>query len=654
MLRFMRASARLVISVAIVLVPPAVVLWWWQRTGWNLPDRATFDAWVAEPMNEVSLVAIIAVPALALWLLLVATAMASLIQFFRQLQARLRRMTLPTTAQATATSLAGAAVFGVPATSYTTTATDVVPGTPDQPLTSAHQHLTPPSQDDRAGAVEPGGVTLPDGSWLPPQTAQAVTLAATLGWLRHRRDYRPSPDQARDDLSQLPASVAAIQQQAPAAPDAPTGSAALLPAHLPAGGIGLSGAGAADAARGILITALLTPATTHVITTTAMMTTLLDRPATPSTALDGLHLAADLDAALEHLAVARTTNHQRQILIADAPPPGLLAERLHQVMHASGHTAVLPGIWTQGPNHIINADGTTAPPNGRWCVLSPLVAVDLYTVAVHARGQLASPVSRTARVDLVRTGPSRSRHSPAPHAPRAALRLTVLGSPELTWHGTPVGLRRAAAQQALVLLAVHHPDGVSTRQLSTTLWPAESAHATTNRVYTTISELRRTLNTHTGTSVVHRDKDRYHLNPDHIDVDLWHLRHALRGLNGIPQPDHHSDGQRLIELYTGELGGDRDWPWITAHRDNLRRHVLDALIVVADAAGPADELAILEQALTVDDCNETIVRRLATAYTRHHNGSAVAELIRDYRLRLAAHGLTPSEDFGTFTASTLS
>ena len=85
----------------------------------------------------------------------------------------------------------------------------------------------------------------------------------------------------------------------------------------------------------------------------------------------------------------------------------------------------------------------------------------------------------------------------------------------------------------------------------------------------------------------------------------------------------------------------------------LRRHLLDALIIIADAAAPADELVILEQALTVDDCNETIVRRLATACTRHHNASAVAELIRGYRLRLAAHGFTPSGDFDTFTAGTL-
>jgi DNA-binding SARP family transcriptional activator len=653
MLRFMRASAGFLICLTIVFVPPAVAVWWWQRTGWKLPSRATFDAWVAEPMNEISLAALIAVPALALWLLLVATAMASLIRHIQQLWARLRRVTLPTPAQATATSLAGAAVFGVPAASYTTTAPDVVPGTPDQPLTSAPQHLTPPTPDEHAEAVEPGGVTLPDGSWLPPQTAQAVTLAAAVGWLRHRRDYRPGPFQAGDDVPQLPASVAAIQQQAPAGPHTPTGDAALLPALLPAGGIGLSGAGAADAARGILITALLTPAITHVVTTTAMMTTLLDRPAPSSTALDGLHLAADLDTALAHLAVAPTTGHQRQILIA-AAPPGQLAERLHQVVHAGGHTAVLLGAWTPGPNHTINADGTTAPPNGRWCVLSSSVAADLYTVAVHSRGQLAFNSSPATREDPVRPRQSRSRHNPAPHTPRAALRLAVLGSPELTWQGTPVGLRRVAAQQALVLLAVHHPDGVSTRQLGTTLWPAEPAHATTNRVYTTISELRRTLHTHTGTPVIQRDHDRYRLNPDHINVDLWHFRHALSGLNGTPQPDHHSDSHQLMDLYTGELGGDRDWPWITAHRNTLRRHVLDALIIIADSAAPADELAILEQALTVDDCNETIVRRLATAYTRHHNTSAVAELIRDYRLRLAAQGLNPSEEFGTFPADTLS
>src|SRR5262249_31154053 len=64
------------------------------------------------------------------------------------------------------------------------------------------------------GCVVADGVRLPDGSWLPEETARAVVAAAELVWIQRSGRYIPRalqvvPDDR--DLAELPPTVRVIQ-----------------------------------------------------------------------------------------------------------------------------------------------------------------------------------------------------------------------------------------------------------------------------------------------------------------------------------------------------------------------------------------------------------------------------------------------------------
>ncbi len=653
-MRWIRAAGGLLVTVAVVFGPPAVAVWWWQVAGLRWPTVRQLHGWVADPPDEAVLVLLVGVVGAALWLAVAVAACVSMAGQARRVWQRLRRMPVPTPAQATATSMAGAAVFGVPAT--TATAADVVPGMPEQPKPSAPHHTPADSAAREDPSVADDGVGLPDGSWLPAETAHAVTLAASLGWLRRRRDYQPPPPGAdgADDTPELPSTVAAIQAQTPATdPDTGTGLpgrgavAPLVPSELPTGGVGLTGEGADDAARGVLVTALLSPAVLHVVTTRHDMHRLLGDFEAAVEGLPGLHVADDLAAALSVVSAAET--QPRMALVTHVPTVENDVAHLRAMLAQGPAGAVLLGHWPHGPTRRINPDGTTTTDTGtqRWCVLSIRTATDLCLLAGHAHGtRTAPPAPSPASPATVDTQAWASGRTQSPE-----LKLTLLGPPALTFDGTPVHLRRAAALHAVVLLAVHH-DGRTTRQLSEALWPAEPARATTNRVYTTLSDLRRTLTTHTGVPVIHRDADRYHLDTGHIDVDLRRLQHAIGSMIALPpgSEEHATACWRVTGLYTGEIAAGRTWPWLEPHRERLRRHILSAYTVLTEHAAPADKLAILQKAVEADPHNEEMLRRAITALAHSGEHARIAELIGTHRSGLAQRGLTPSAHFDSFVA----
>ncbi|GAB3189738.1 hypothetical protein GCM10027259_60980 [Micromonospora palomenae] len=69
--------------------------------------------------------------------------------------------------------------------------------------------------------------------------------------------------------------------------------------------------------------------------------------------------------------------------------------------------------------------------------------------------------------------------------------------------------------------------------------------AVTGGLYTTLSDLRRTI----GAVAVHHRDDRYRLDPDHVDVDLWRLRAAAQHAATV-LTDHTGTRQKVIDAYT--------------------------------------------------------------------------------------------------------
>ncbi|MGC9668502.1 hypothetical protein ACNTMW_18345 [Planosporangium sp. 12N6] len=689
---------------------PAVLV---RYVGWPLPEHwptgADWERWAARPLTRTTVVGAGAVLGWLLWALLVYAVLVELLTRLRRAvgwSGRLRLPALPTPMQATASGMLGAAVFGLPAGTGQTpaepvaaqpTAAPALPAVDGVPAAVPAQPPAGPAPGDLSptpglahGHPAPrGGVELADGSWVADDTATATVAAAALVWLRRRRRYRPRPPTGavRDDpdLAPLPATVAAIHdglhrhqagddtddepeqptaEPAGTGPDATSGQPArqpLRPHQLPAGGLGLTGAGAAAAARGLLAAILLTGAGgrpgagPRVVATAADLAALLG-PA-PG-AVPGLTVVDSLDEALGHLeravldrtqSAATRRDHRPAdpagrptpagapaplVLLAGCPTDPAAARRLAVLLTLAaplGITGVLLGAWPHGHTWLVDTDGTTHPtdtPEGRGPRLSVLtvtatvdllallreahpVTVDAPTLPAADHRPAPAPVATASRSASPATGAAPGGGvAPA----RPPLRLTVLGAPAI--HRTigdtaAVPVRRRAAWQVLVFLAVRR-DGATSGELAGALWPGLRPHAATGRLYTPISDLRTALRETAGADVIVRDGGHYRLDDRYVDVDLWRLHAAVEDAATALDPAARQRALRTVaDAYTGELAAGQHWPWLAMYREAVRRHVIDAYVALATAEPDPDlAAAFLQGALRTDPFNEDLQRRV--------------------------------------------
>ncbi len=478
--------------------------------------------WAAHPVTAPVLVNTAVCLVWLLWAWLLYAVVADVLTRLRQVTGRLGRLRVlslhvSTPMQAAASSMVGAVVLGLsggsnqppaaggpaqPATVATQPATTAGPSAATDP-TGGADHTTIAGEGHGAdhGGHHPDGVALPDGGWVPQQTATAIAAAAGLVWIQRRRRYLPrrpvGVDRDDTDLTPLPITVAAVQAGLHPLPDtadeaghdhatatqtidpgavAPPSlgqqaGAALHPADLPAGGVGLTGAGAADAARGILAATLLAGGPRHpghgtrLITTADLHTLLGPHPTAsqdttghdiPRQPVAGLYVAATLDQALAELdgvvltrlramatgqlgdptptpAHPTTAGPFPPIVVLVTTPPTAHAHRLAVMLALAaplGISGVLLGAWPHAATWHVAADGTTHPAERpgtvgpRLCVLSATAAGDLLTVLreAHPRRDRADPPAagptQPPQVPA-RTGSDNPGHPTAPPRPRS-------------------------------------------------------------------------------------------------------------------------------------------------------------------------------------------------------------------------------------------
>jgi DNA-binding SARP family transcriptional activator len=202
-------------------------------------------------------------------------------------------------------------------------------------------------------------------------------------------------------------------------------------------------------------------------------------------------------------------------------------------------------------------------------------------------------------------------------APTPGLRLQILGTPGLYPAGssTPVRFARTAALPILVFLALH-PEGATTYALTTALWPQLHASATAHRVHTIVSSVRTTLEALDSGPSILRVAERYRLDPQRIDVDLWHLHDAVQAaMTAVDPTDHEHALHRVVEAYTGELADGWAWPWLQPHREATRRHVVDAYVsLTTHHSDPTTVLALLQAAVRTDPANDDLRQRARRAH----------------------------------------
>ncbi|MFI7492946.1 BTAD domain-containing putative transcriptional regulator [Micromonospora echinaurantiaca] len=328
--------------------------------------------------------------------------------------------------------------------------------------------------DDQAPAPRPEpapGVSLGSGSWLDIGLVAAILAAVALVWAHRRRRYTPRPPipgLRLDDptVAPMPSVITRIRRglrrshvtsAKPPAPDTPAadiatpngeddpntnpdaspavaGPAVAALASLPIGGppagLGLTGPGAAAAARGFLVSALAAGGLDEpngrgqVIIPADTLATLLGAaasgvPDTPRlTVTDGLTDALTLveeqtlhrtracvDHEVDTVAALRDADPMAEplpplLLIADTTTVGheraRLAALLTQGQHLDIH-GILLGNWPDGDTVSVADDGTTTPADGdrdrhgrhpggigRLSVIDPIEAVDLLRVIAES------------------------------------------------------------------------------------------------------------------------------------------------------------------------------------------------------------------------------------------------------------------------------
>ncbi|MEU7975210.1 hypothetical protein AB0B48_24545 [Micromonospora sp. NPDC049089] len=682
-MRWPRQLMSLLFVLTLLAGPPIVLLSLIGAPLQDWPTAAQAREWVQNPLTEQTLTAALTIAAWLVWLLLASTVTLRVLTRLSATLWWLRRMPLPTPLQVTAGGIAGAAVFGV-----SSHAIAAPPSPPTQPVAAGilddADNLTPSDGDVLADA----GISVA-GGWLPRDVAEQVSTAATLVWLRRRRSYQPRPpgppSREDTDLAPLPPTVAAVQAALadstppPSEPGAASAGSSPLDRStvggaFPGAGVGLTGLGAQDAARGLLVTSLLAgrhhPAVSVVVTRSVLAGLLGPTAETLGLRLPGLAVIDNLGQAAEFFSgnhpsrglggrdpaqrdMHEGTGPSGPTLIADAASATDNAETLASLAITSAAVAVL-GRWPAGQTWQIDPSGHTHYQDGsgsagpRMCVLTQVTATDLLTVIAHpdpappeagTSGPSRNPAlagrspqwEATAQDHPVRSGNDKRR-----------LQLRVLGEPTLLLDGHPVEIRRTAALQVLVFLAAH-PNGADTRQLTDAIWPGLPRRSLTGRLYTTLSDLRATIRSTAGVTIIEHSDDRYRLDPTGVTVDLWHFHHAVSDATTAVATDA-TTWKAVIDAYPGDLAARRTWPWLDPIREATRRHVIDAHAALASASPDARQaLAWLQAGIRIDPYNADLHTRAVSALITLGDHDAADHLRKDYARRLAAAGILPTD-----------
>ncbi|MEU1238531.1 hypothetical protein ABZ399_30635 [Micromonospora aurantiaca] len=635
-----RRLAGATVVLAVLAIPPWLLttLTSAHLPGW--PTSTQLRDWLTDPLTPATLTTgLIAVA----WLLWLGMAYTVTVTAARRLHAGarwVRHLPLPTPWQAAATSIAGAAAL---TTAHTPT---TQPPNPPTPVTADElQHPSATPQTEQGGVVVPGG-------WLPDDTAHHIAAAAALVWLRRRRAHQPGqPDTDATELTPLPATVTAVQAAIADQPLPPAATTGAMPVPLPPAGIRLAGDGADHAARGLLVTRLLTALrdptdTTPVIVTSNALTRLLPSVAETAATIPGLHVVDTLDHAATLLpasSTSSTADHGIPSLVLTAGPATAAPLNLPGARVVTLDAAAPVPSWRVDCNGQ-TVDHQTGQPRPRMCVLDSTAAADLLAVLAQPTTAAPDPAASAPARPINRAQAKIPRQAnrispPTPQRPTeataTAVQLRVLGRPALLIDSKEVAIRRSAALQILVFLAVH-PDGATTTQLVQAIWPGLPAHTVTGRLYTTLSDLRSTIRATTADHVVVHTEDRYHLDP-RTDVDLWRLQAAAHHSATTDAP---GSWKPVIDAYTGDLAAGHIWPWIDPPREATRRLVLDAYTNAAAAqTDPHERLRLLQAAIRIDPYNQQLHQLTADQLNALGDSAAAADLLHTHRQRLRLAGI---------------
>ncbi|MCT2280478.1 LysM peptidoglycan-binding domain-containing protein [Micromonospora chalcea] len=226
------------------------------------------------------------------------------------------------------------------------------------------------------------------------------------------------------------------------------------------------------------------------------------------------------------------------------------------------------------------------------------------------------------------------------------VQVTVLGTAAIV--DVPPGpTLRKKSLEVLVYLAVHDGDA-SAEAILDDLLPDAPANKAPGRLYTYVSDLRTIMRRTAGrgTYLTHPHQ-RYVLNRDAVDVDLWRMRAAIRDANQATDPTERLAAlRRAVDTYRGHLADGTDYEWIEPYREAVRQQALDAYLALADALAdnPAEQLTVLDAAIGHNPYAEELYQQAMRARAALGHLDAIRSLRRALTRALGEIDAEPSDD----------
>jgi DNA-binding SARP family transcriptional activator/LysM repeat protein len=600
-------------------------------------------------------------------------------------------------------------------------ATPTITPSPSEPPIETPAFTTTPEDIDDESDRPREILTLPSGAVVGISLAVAIGTALAAARLHRRRHRISSDDGSLRQVSEGPpvAAVRALRRAhlaATAAGGTPadlgtqptvapfpgiTGPVELVVGardeqeiRMPLAGlnIGLTGSGATDTARALLV-GLLADASNHraeILLPSTDAARLLARDTDDLDALawhlPGLTTTPRLDDAVTRLEVelvrrARLLDTDPTDDITnfraahpDEPVPGILLiatpdpavhHRVGAIL-ALGATydigAVLLADWPHGTTCHLETDGrvdnAAGPDADRWrgTQFFHLSAADLTEMirvlrAAHGAEEPAGPAEGAGSAGAQHAGaPGPTAEYAIVDARQRPVRLTVLGPPRIDVNDREIatGLR-SKARELLAFLTLH-PDGATRDAIIDALWPDLDIQRAAMLFHTAARDIRKLLRETTratGAAFIILASERYRLDPNLIDVDLWQHQAALAGaVRAADDGERGAALQRAADLYRGDLADGQPYEWAEPDREALRRQAVDALTSLArlrESTDPEAAMSALEQALRVDPYAEEIYRRVMALQTRLGRRDAARRTYRRLETRLADLDTEPDD-----------
>jgi DNA-binding SARP family transcriptional activator/LysM repeat protein len=226
------------------------------------------------------------------------------------------------------------------------------------------------------------------------------------------------------------------------------------------------------------------------------------------------------------------------------------------------------------------------------------------------------------------------------------VQVSVLGTAAIV--DVPPGpTLRKKSLEVLVYLAVHDGDA-SAEAILDDLLPDAPANKAPGRLYTYVSDLRTIMRRTAGrgTYLTHPHQ-RYVLNRDAVDVDLWRMRAAIRDANQATNPTERLAAlRRAVDTYRGHLADGADYEWIEPYREAVRQQALDAYLALADALtdNPAEQLTVLDAAIGHNPYAEELYQQAMRARAALGHLDAIRSLRRSLTRALGEIDAEPSDD----------